>query len=300
MAMGYYQIEFKESDKIKTAFSTRQGQFQFTRMPFGLCSAPATFQRVMSSILRDFSWKTCLLYLDDILVFGNNLENHNTRLRSILQRFREANIKLSPSKCVFMRQSVKYLGHIISADGISTDPDKVAAVKNWPTPNNLKELQAFMGLIGYYRKFINHYAEKTKVLQDLMTFAANNKVRKLWKWDKIHQECFIMMKNLLISTPILSYPMTDCMFILDTDACFNSTGAVLSQLQNGEEKIIEYASNILTTAEQKYCITRKELFAIYRYVKLYKHYLLGRKFIIVPYNGFLIGKNHQQRNIVLG
>lgn len=278
LSMGYYQIPLKNGDIEKTAFTTRTGQYQFKRMPFGLSGAPATFQRVMSDILREFNWKACVIYLDDILVFGRTLQEHNERLVLILKRFSQAGLKLAPLKCHFMRKEVKYLGHLMNKDGVQTDPEKIETITSWPKPSNHKELHTFIGLCGYYRRFIHDYASVIKPLEILLQKSAGTK--GIFEWTGMQEISFINLKRKLTEAPILAYPNKEDLFILDTDASENSIGAVLSQVQNGEEKVISYASNQLSKAERSYCTTRRELLAVYKYVKQFRHYLIGKQFKI--------------------
>lgn len=168
LSNAYYQCEIKESDKCKTAFSTRRGQFEFNRMPFGLSGAPATFSRLMNVVLRMENWKLCLIYLDDVLIFSETFQEHMRRLRVIFTRIREAGIKLGTEKCHFLKKELKYLGHIISCEGLKTDPDKISAVNNWKTPTNIEEMRAFLGFCNYYRKFIKDYAYLVAPLENLM------------------------------------------------------------------------------------------------------------------------------------
>jgi len=149
VSSAYHQCPIKESDKHLTAFTTRNGQFEFNRMPFGLCGAPFTFQRLMTSVLRDQNWLTCLIYLDDIVVFSRTFEEHVQRLSVIFGKIREAGLKLSPAKCKFFSPEVKYLGHVISKDGLKTDPEKICALKKWPLPDSVCELRKFLGFCNY-------------------------------------------------------------------------------------------------------------------------------------------------------
>ena len=146
LALGYWQMQVKEEDRPKTAFSTRRGQFQWTVMPFGLTNGPASFTRLMNLALSGLTWTHCLVYLDDIIVWAPTFEEHIHRLRLVFNRIRAAGLKLKPTKCRFLRKEVAFLGHVVSADGIKTDPGKVEAVKTWPVPLNVKELQSFLGL----------------------------------------------------------------------------------------------------------------------------------------------------------
>lgn len=282
---AYYQVGVKEEDAEKTAFATKKGHFEFLRMPFGLCGAPATFQKLMCSVLSNENWTKCLVYLDDIIIFGNTIEQHNERLKAVLQRLREANLKISPSKCCFLKNEVKYLGHIISVDGIQTDPEKIQKVSQWPTPKTPDDVSSFLGLAGYYRKFIRNYAQLVAPLESLKATYQKRGAKIKHKssafvWGEIEQNAFDDLKHALTTSPILTLPNNSDPIILDTDASHYMVGAVLSQVQDGKERVLSYASHKLTKAERAYCITRKELLAVYKYVKQYKHYLLGRKFTV--------------------
>jgi transposase InsO family protein len=262
-----------EKDKQKTAFSTRRGQFEFNRMPFGLCGAPATFQRIMNVILKDQVWEKCVIYLDDVLIFGRTAGEHNERLVEVLEQFRKSGMKLSPHKCVFSKENVRYLGHIINEKGISTDPEKIKSIIKWPTPQCVDEVHSFVGLCNYYRSFIEDFS---RIIEPLQHIIASKKFR----WNTEQEESFARLKNALINAPILSLPNKNGKFILDTDASHAAIGAVLSQVQDGEETVIAYASNRLTKTQKNYCITRKELLAAYHYIKHFKHYLAGKKFTL--------------------
>jgi hypothetical protein len=277
LSLGYHQIEMEKRDREKTAFTTRTGQYCFKRMPFGLCGAPQSFQRTMAAILRNQNWKSCILYLDDILIFGSNLKEHNQRLRSVLLCLSKAGVKLSPGKCIFMRNEVKYLGHVISKHGIRTDPSKISKIKEWPIPNTVKELKTFISLCGYYRKFVENFAE---IVRPLEILCQDKKKNKTLCWEEKHTIAWNTLKDSLCKAPILSFPRKHGTYILDTDASHGAIGAVLSQIQEGQEKVISYASHALGKHELQYCVTRKELLAVYKYVRYFQHYLLGCKFII--------------------
>lgn len=155
---GYYQTEMEEEDKPKTAFMCPLGFWEFERMPQGITNAPSTFQRLMEKCMSAINLKEVLVFLDNLIVFSNSLEEHEARLLHVLQRLRENGLKLSPSKCTFFQTHVRYLGHIVSKDGIETDPEKVCALKTWPIPQNLKELRSFLRFTGYYRRFVKDYS----------------------------------------------------------------------------------------------------------------------------------------------
>ena len=186
---GYWQVEVDEKDREKTAFSTPDGLFEFTRMPFGLCNAPATFQRLMDLVLAGLQWYNCLVYLDDILIIGKTFDDHLHNLRLVFERLREAGLKLKPSKCAVCRKQVTYLGHIVSRDGIATDPEKTNKVECWPTPTSKKQVQQFLGLVSYYRRFIRGFATIAKPLHRLTEKTAT------FKWTTQCQEAFDYLKH---------------------------------------------------------------------------------------------------------
>ena len=256
---------------IKTAFSTCQGVYQFRVMPFGLGNSPSTFQRLMEDVLRGLQWEESLLYMDDILTPGKTVDQCLERLENVFMRLREANLKLKPSKCIFFQKSTKFLGHIVSENGVETDPDKVQAVNDWPTPKNCKEVRSFLGLASYYRRFVQGFTDIAKPLHVLCE--KNHR----FHWTDDCQESFETLKNALTSTPILAYPELGSKFILDTDASDAALGAVLSQIQDGKEKVIAYMSKSMNVHERAYCITRKELLAVIIALKHFHNYLYGQE-----------------------
>ena len=271
---GYHQVKLQPEDSDKTAFITRRGMFKFKTMPFGLCNAGATFQRLMDLVLTGLNLEVCLVYLDDILVFSKTADEHLDRLIQVLKRLKEANLKLKPSKCKLMQREVAFLGHIVSGAGISTDPEKVRLIKQWPVPQDVRQLRGFLGLTGYYRRFVEDYA--------LIATPLHNMTKKNcpFKWDAECHAAFEKLKHALSSPPILAMPDEVGTFTLDTDASESSIGAVLSQVQGGLERVIAYAGRKLSRNEQNYCVTRKELLAVVYFTKHFRQYLLGRKFVI--------------------
>ena len=274
LASGFHQVEMHPDDIEKTAFSTENGHYEFLRMPFGLKNAPATFQRVMDNILRGIQNEKCLVYLDDIIIFSTSLEEHISRLKEVFERLRKANFKIQLDKSEFLRKEVAYLGHVITPEGVKPNPDKIKAVMNYPLPKTQKEIKGFLGLLGYYRKFIPKFAQLTKPLTKCLK--KNAKITHDQQFITTFETC----KKILINHPILQYPDFSRPFILTTDASNVALGAVLSQGQLGEDKPIAYASRTLNETEQKYSTIEKELFAIVWATKYFRPYLYGRKFTI--------------------
>lgn len=281
LVSGYWQVPVAEEDKDKTAFITHRGLFRFNRMPFGLCNSPSTFERLMERVLQGLQWQVCLLYLDDIIIFSNSIEEHFSRLQSVFDRIRSANLKMKAKKCHLFQTEVSYLGHVVSQYGVATAEDKIEKVKDWPTPRCAKEVRQFLGLTSYYRRFIEGYAHIAKPLHKL------TEKGKQYKWTTETEVAFDKLKEALSTAPVLAYPQMELPFILDTDASDVGVGGVLSQVQDGIERAISYASFTLSKPEKNYCVTRKELLAIVRMVKHFKPYLYGRRFLLRTDHGSL-------------
>lgn len=275
LTSGFHQIEMSPKDASKTAFSTPTGHYQFKRMPFGLKNSPASFQRLMNTVLAGIQNIKCFVYLDDIVVFADNLENHNKKLKEIFSRLSQFNLKIQPDKCEFLRKEVAYLGHIITEQGVKPCPEKIAAVLNFSTPKSPKEIKSFLGLAGYYRKFIPNFSKITLPLVKLLRKNVN------YEWTSLQQSAFENLKLLLCSEPVLQYPDFTKEFYLTTDASNYAIGAVLSQNDPPNDLPIAYASRTLNKAESNYSTTEKELLAIIWSVKHFRPYLYGKKFTII-------------------
>ena len=271
MASGYYQLEVSEEDRPKTAFVTKYGLFQFQRMPFGLCNAPATFSRAMSLVLRGLSWSTVIAFLDDVIVLGKSFKEHTTNLREVLGRFCSYGMKLKPKKCQMFRSSVLFLGKVVSRTGVSVNPANVEKVLNWKQPVSKKEVEAFLGLVNYHREHIVGYAGIAEPLYGLTK-------KTPFHWQDEQQQAFERLKMAMTSTPVLAYPNATDAFILDTDASNHSIGAELLQVQDGKERVIGYDSLVLNNTQRRYCTTRKELLAVVMFTRHFRHYLLGKPF----------------------
>jgi len=271
---GYWQVKIRPEDKEKTAFSIGKGLWQFTVMPFGLCNAPATFERLMEKILNQLLFKICLVYLDDVIIYSDSFEGMLSRLEQVFARLRSANLKLNPKKCSFFKKEIRYLGHVVSREGIKTDPEKISAVRDWPIPRTKKQVRSFLGFCSYYRKFVRGFSLIAKPLFSLTEDSVK------FVWTEKCEEAFKKLKEHLINSPILSYPDNQGCFILDTDASNHGIGAVLSQNQGGTERVIAYFSRVLNKSERNYCVTRRELLAIVESLKSLHHYLYGRRFVV--------------------
>lgn len=273
---GFFQVEIEKADRYKTAFSLPgRNHFQFKVLPMGMSNSPALFERLMENILRDVLWKTTLVFVDDVMVYSNHFDRELENLRGVFSRIRRAGMKFKPKKCKLFRRQVEYLGHVISGDGVKCDEKKTAVVRDWPIPTKLKELQSFLGTATYYRKFVPSFASIASPLTDLMRKGVK------FNWTVKCQTAFDELKRVLTTSPILSYPQRDGgTFILDTDCSGFAAGAVLSQLQDGQEKVIGYASKALNKEQKNYCATYRELFAVRWAVEHFRHYLWGRKFVL--------------------
>ena len=294
LTSGYWQVEVAEQDKHKTAFSTPMGLFEANRMPFGLQNAPSTFQRLMTCCFGDLNFTHLLIYLDDIIIFSTSFTDHLVRLQLVFDRLREHGLKLKPSKCQFVREEVNYLGHLVSANGIRTDPEKISKVKEWQTPTNRKEVLQFLGFAGYYRRYVKGYSSMAAPLYRLTSGDPRKKKRGAKKnvepdqpftWTTECEEAFQSLKEKLVGAPVLGYPDYSLPFLLQTDASREGLGAVLAQVQGGMEKVIAYASRGLSPPETRYPAHKLEFLALKWAAtdKFYDH-LYGRKFSVLTDN----------------
>ena len=272
LASGYWQVRMEPGSQEKTAFVTHSGLYEFNVMPFGLCNAPATFQRLMEAVLAGIARERCMVYLDDVLVIGRDFQEHLSNLKEVFDRLRAAKLMLKPTKCCFGSRRVEYLGYIVSPDGISADSRKVTAVQHFPPPHDVKTLQSFLGLASYYRRFIPGFSVVASPL-----FALTRK-NVDFVWDATCQASFDRLKELLTQAPVLAFPLFDRGFRLDTDALGDGLGAVLSQEQDdGTNRPIAYASRSLQSHEKNYGVTELEALGVVWAVKHFKHYLYGQE-----------------------
>uniref|UniRef100_A0A3P9IMX9 ribonuclease H n=1 Tax=Oryzias latipes TaxID=8090 RepID=A0A3P9IMX9_ORYLA len=295
---GYYQIPMAENDKEKTAFICPLGFYQFERMPQGITGAPSTFQRLMEKAVGDMHMLEVIVYLDDLIVFGKTLEEHEQRLLKVIDRLEETGLKLSLDKCQFCRPQVTYVGHVVSEKGISTDPAKVEAVAKWKQPTDLPSLQSFLGFCGYYRRFIKGYSIVVRPLTELCKgYPPTQKKNKSGKtpvkfyhkvnepfgerWDESCTEAFQQILQCLTNAPVLAFADPSKPYVLHVDASFHGLGAVLNQEHPEGLRPVAFASRKLSSAERNYPVHQLEFLALkWAVVDKFHDYLYGAQFVV--------------------
>jgi hypothetical protein len=268
---GYHQIRLVPTDEHKTAFKTHLGLYEFKVMPFGLTNAPATFQSAMNNIFSNMIRKCVLVFMDDILIYSPTLEDHLSHLQQVFQLLQANQLSVKLSKCSFAQESLDYLGHIISRHGVATDPTKVLAVQQWPVPKNGRQVRGFLGLTGYYRKFIQNYSLISRTLSDLL------KKDQIFHWNYKEQQAFDFLKQKMLEAPVLALPDFSVPFTVETDACKRGVGAVL--MQRGHA--LAYVSKALGPIAQTMSTYEKECLAILIAVDKWRSYLQHAPFTII-------------------
>ena len=276
LTKGYWQVPVAVGDREKTAFTTPLGLFQFTRMPFGLKGAPATFQRMVDKILNGLG-KFASAYIDDVIVFSKTWNEHLKHLEIVLSKIQEAGLTIKKKKCQFGMSECGYLGHVIGSGRIYPESVKIEAVRSFEQPTTKTRVRAFLGLTGYYRKFISDYAAIAAPLTDLTRKSEPNQV----VWTPECATAFDRLKNSLCSSPVLKSPEWNKTFVLQTDASGRGVGAVLSQNgEDGGDKPVAYFSRKLLPREERYSTIEKECLAIKLGVQAFHVYLVGQPFVI--------------------
>ena len=274
LTSGYWQVRVKDEDIAKTAFTTKYGHYEFMVMPFGLCNAPATFQYLMNSIFQEFLDKFVVVYLDDIMVYSRNIEEHLHHLELVFKKLKENRLYVKLKKCEFLKSSVEYLGHIVGNNSIKPDTNKVEAIQQWPVPKDSKEVMSFMGLANFYRKFVKDFSNITVPLTNIM-----GKKSKFY-WGNDQEIAFKQIKEALSSQPVLKLPSRLGRFRVHTDASEYAIGAVLEQedLEYKNIKPVAYFSMKLHGAQVRYATHIKELYAIVKSLENWRQYLEGSQF----------------------
>ncbi|XP_061135154.1 polyadenylate-binding protein-interacting protein 1 isoform X4 [Syngnathus typhle] len=267
---GFWQVPLAPESAHYTTFITPFGRFHFNRLPFGIASAPEHFQRRMSMILNGLPGVVC--HMDDILIWGKDQPEHNARLHTVLNKLQAAGVTLNMDKCELSTQQVKFLGHILSAEGVRPDPDKIRAVIAMKEPSNVSEVRSFLGMVNQLGKFISGLAEKDKPLRDLLS------KKNQWVWSHAQQNAFDQLKNELASTPVLTLYDPNKDLKMSADASSYGLGAVLFQKESEEWRPVAYASRSLTETEQRYAQVEKEALGLTWGCERFKDFLIGRHF----------------------
>ena len=281
LAWAFWQIPLKKRDRRKTAFACELGLFEWRRMPFGLCNASATFQRSITRALQKIQQRhgsVVMAYIDDIVIATETIEDHLERIREVFECLREAGFKMRAEKCDFMRTETKYLGRVVSAEGIKPDPAAVSKIQEWMPPRNKEELQSFLGFANYYRDFIPFHAAKVQPMQELL------RKNQHFYWKEKHQEAFDSVKQALADATALAAPNEEGRFVLDTDASAVAIAGILHQEQqyNGKTILrpIVYGSKSLTRTQMNYGAPKLEMYAVFYFIEKFHPYLAGREFTL--------------------
>ncbi|KAD4385624.1 hypothetical protein E3N88_25793 [Mikania micrantha] len=264
---GYHQLRVQDEDIPKTAFRTRYGHYEFMVMPFGLTNAPAVFMDLMNRVCKPYLDQFVIVFIDDILIYSKSKAEHEEHLRKILELLKEQKLHAKFSKCEFWLREVQFLGHVVNSEGIHVDPAKIEAIKNWDTPKTPTEIRSFLGLAGYYRRFISNFSKialpLTKLTQKSEPFV----------WEQKQENAFQNLKQELCDAPILFLPEGCDDFVVYCDASHQGLGCVLMQ----RDKVIAYASRQLKVHEKNYTTHDLELGAVIFALKIWRHYLYGTK-----------------------
>jgi hypothetical protein len=272
---GYHQVRIHPDDVPKTAFRTRYGHFEFLVLPFGLTNAPATFMHLMQQVFRAHLDSFVIVFLDDILIYSETLEEHKQHVQTVLELLRKHKLYAKKSKCEFFRSRVSFLGHVVSDEGVSMEQDKVKAVREWPVPKSVHDIRSFLGLAGYYRRFVKGFSTIAAPLSELV------KHDKKWEWSAVQQKAFDALKDALTNGPTLILPDERLPYVVSTDASGFAIGATLCQDQGKGLQPIAYLSKKMIPAELNYPVHEQELLAVVCALKEWRHYLHGQPFTVL-------------------
>ena len=275
LAQGYHQIAMAEESMEKTAFCTNLGQWEYLVMPFGLCNAPSTFQRLMNTIFEKEINSFVLVYLDDILIYGRSMGEHWDHLRNALDKLHPAKLFGRLHKCEFLKEQVGYLGFEIGRDGIRTSPEKVKAILDWPRPQSTHDIRSFLGLASYYRNFVRGFLQLAKPLTDL------TRAKVDWKWGNTEENSFLVLKAAMATSPVLRLPGFELQFVVMTDVSDVAIGAILEQDFGSGLQPIAFSSRKLNATKIRYSAYERELLRIVWAIRQWKHYLQGPHAIVI-------------------
>jgi RNase H-like domain found in reverse transcriptase/Reverse transcriptase (RNA-dependent DNA polymerase) len=280
---AYHLIQIAAGDEWKTALHTRYGSFEWLVMPFGLTNAPGGFQRFLNGIFSDLLDVYVIIYLDDILIFSGNKDEHFRHVSEVLKRLRKHGLYANGKKCDFHSESVDYLGHIIGPNGLQMDPAKVKVIQDWPEPRKVKDIQSFLGFVNFYRQYIHNYSN---IVVPLTRLTQKNIP---WNFNESCKLAFLTLKQAFISTPVLTHYKPGCPLVIETDASDYALAAILSQVEsNGEIHPVTYLSRTFSDTELNYDTHDKKLMAINEAFKAWRHYLEGTK---IPIDVIMDHKN---------
>ena len=269
---GYHHIPLDNSSIPKTAFNSPFGKYEYVKLPFRLAQVPAYFQELMRGLLKDFPF--AIAYLDDIIIFSKTPQEHLSHICMVFEKLKSANLSMKKSKCNFFSKEIQYLGHILSTTGIQPLPSKTHAIQHMNPPTTPKQVRAFLGLVGYYRKFIKGFAKIAK----LLTLLTRQQVK--CDWTPEHQEAFIHLKEAIVQAPILHYPNPNKTYIVYTDASDDACGAQLSQEHDGTKFPVAFLSHTFTETQHKWSTTEQEAFGVYYTITKWNYYLQGANIIV--------------------
>lgn len=284
MRAGFHQVPLEEESKELTAFTTKYGTYHYNMLPMGLVNSPATFQRLIDLCFRPLVNKCLAAYTDDLNVYLNNYHEHLHHLKQVFDCIELANLKLNPEKCYFFKEQLNFLGYIVTKNGIQTDPAKIQKIIDYPVPKTVTQVRSFLGIASYYRRFIKNFAAIARSLHE------QTKTKKKLPWTEKTTESFNLLKKLLTTTPVLVRPDFNKEFILVTDESKLGLGCILTQLdEDGKEHPIMFASRGLRSGESNYAPTKLECLGVVWAVKMFRPYLLGKKFTIITDYSALTG-----------
>ena len=287
LCAGYHHIPLDKSSIPKTAFNSPFRKYKYVKVPFRLAQAPAYFQELMTGILKDFTF--AIAYLDDIIIFSKTPQEHLSHIHMVFEKLKSANLSMKKSKYSFFSKEIQYLGHILSTTGIQPLPSKTYAIQHLNVPTTPEQVRAFLGLVGYYRKFIKGFAKIAK----LLTLLTRQQVK--FKWTPEHQPAFVHLKDTIVQAPILHYPNPNKNYVVYTDASDDVCGAQLSQEHNGTKFPVAFLSHTFSETQHKWSTTEQEAFGVFYAITKWNYYLQGANIIVQndykPLARFLNGKN---------